>query len=97
MRALIEDMLSDRFRISQEDIPVVEDQLHPVNYLSSLVDVTDHTAYFHNEDDETYAYEIQFEPFMITQKSNGVVTMVINADNMLYVEYESNTSKRTQQ
>jgi hypothetical protein len=66
MRAVIKEPNSDRFQISSEDIPVVWDQLTPVAQLSSLFDITSHTAYYKNTEVELYTYDIQYSPFMIT-------------------------------
>lgn len=66
MRAVIKEPNSERFQISSEDIPVVWDQLIPVAQLSSLFEITSHTAFFKNTDFEVYTYELTYSPFMVT-------------------------------
>ena len=90
MRCLIEESDSTRFRISEYDLPVVEEQLIPVTDLSSHITNDTNWLYVENlsndNDGETYAYNITYSPFVITQYANGMETLVINKNHSLAYE-----------
>ena len=90
MRTLIEEPGSSRFRISQEDLPVVEDQLDRIENLMDHVTIKDHMVVIdglaHDDGSETFKYEVEYNHFKITQYSNDVVTLVMNVDDSLYYE-----------
>ena len=97
MRALFEEPNSRRFRISQEGLPVVDEQLHTVENLTRKSQVTDDhievSGLDHQLGDETFTYRIWFDHFKIEQiDKDGDVTMVINPKDTLYVEHQ-NASK----
>ena len=90
MRCLIEQPSNTRFRISDYDLPVVEDQLNSVtDFTDKVTNSTNWVAVSNltNESDgETYSYNISYDPFMITQYADGVETMVINKNKSLAYE-----------
>lgn len=67
MRALLEEPGSGRFRISQEGLPVVDEQLEIVDKLSYYVNFgTDHVnvgPLLHSDESETFSYKIKFDHF----------------------------------
>jgi len=90
MRTLLEEPDSKRFRISQEGLPVEDEQLNGVSNLKSHVKVHRHrlvvSGLKHEDGTETYEYEVNFKQFTITQSVNGHVSMIMNPKNTLYVE-----------
>jgi hypothetical protein len=84
-----------RFRISQEELPVVDEQLVPIDLDSSRVHETADELIIHNlehsDKSESYTYRISFGHFKITQevtnnKNETMTTMVINPIDSLYYE-----------
>lgn len=94
MRALLEEPDSTRFRISDEDIPVVEEQL----IAADLTDkVTIEETFFevsgleHNDATESFRYVVDFEHFKITQYAGDIVTLIMNPIDSLYIEEDGRT------
>jgi alpha-glucosidase (family GH31 glycosyl hydrolase) len=90
MRALIEEPNSERFKISEEGLPIADDQLHSVNFFNSHVTVSedDLTVDFLPGMDafEFFSYRIDFDHFKITQFAGEETTMIINPVDSLYLE-----------
>lgn len=91
MRALIEEPDSDRFRISQEDLPVVDSQLRPVTSLESHISRHDDVGVEvaglqHSDGSEDFKYQIDFAPFSIRQYTGELLTLVVNPVDSLYLE-----------
>lgn len=92
LRCTIAEPNSSRFRISQEGLSVVDKQLRPVPNFESKVYVhsaKNHLEIFQLESDaaeEQFGYQIDFNPFLITQTSGKVQTLQINPLNDLYLE-----------
>ena len=99
-RVVIGEPDNTRFQISQEELPVVWDQLEAVQALEAnhtktyddqgksgiiVADLERNSC--HSTNVENFTYTIQFKPFFqVTQMSNDVVTQVINPSGSLYVE-----------
>jgi len=72
MRTLIEEPDSHRFRISQQDLPVVDEQLFAVSDLSSHVNNFLYQDYLlvsgldHSDLSEQFSYQIDFANFKVT-------------------------------
>jgi len=92
-RFVIGEPGNERFRITLEGISVEWDSLQPVdltekvtieedNYLS-VVGLTREDG---GEIIEEFEYVVEFIPFKVIQKSNGILTQVINPGATLYFE-----------
>jgi hypothetical protein len=95
MRALIEEPDSGRFRISQEGLPVVDEQLNFVSGNSTSFNVFDDHIYVsglpHTDNNELFNYRIDFDHFKITQSAGSdsqgyQETLIINPIDSLYLE-----------
>ncbi len=98
MRALIQEPNSTRFRISKENLPVVDEQLIPVPNFSTLVSIdSTHLSVGnlnHNDGTEVFTYTVKFDHFQITQTSNGIETLVVNPTDSLYIESQTEATKQ---
>lgn len=67
-----------RFRISQEDLPVVWDQLKPLNNFGMRLNTFDSQFTVNpierDGGDEVYEYVVDYSPFRITQYTNGKIS-----------------------
>ena len=96
-RMLIGEAGVDRFRISQEDLPVVEEQLIAAEDLEATWsdDGKSLTISGLKSDagDEEFEYVIEFDRFRVKQNTiNGdqkITTMVVNNEDTLYYETEA--------
>jgi hypothetical protein len=90
MRLLVDEPESLRFKISEQELPVVEDQLHGVPNLSEYVTVTDDLVQVsglkHQDGQETFAYKIYLNGLSIEQYSSDELTLVLNPIDSLYIE-----------
>lgn len=90
MRTLIEEPGSTRFKISEEGLPVVEEQLIPVSDLSSRVIILSNQVIVngltHDDGTETFKYVLDFDHFKVSQFSNNKLTLVMNPTDSLYYE-----------
>ena len=73
---LFEEPDVKRFRISQEDLPVVDEQLESVDLNDKFVFAPDFTSLTitdleHHSADESWEYTIEFDRFRIEQLSSG--------------------------
>ena len=101
MRMLVEEPGVKRFRISQEDLPVVEDQLIKVDLLEHITWADDKKSFTisgltNSEGDESWEYNVELPRFRINQVSSSgetIKTMVVNPQDTLYYESESTTSR----
>jgi len=94
LRAFLEEPQSGRFRISDDALPVVEEQLIPVDSItaSSMLH-DDHMVIdglIHSDQSEVFKYVVDFTNFKISQYSNDMLTLIINPINSLYFENGSN-------
>jgi len=97
---LVEEPGVNRFRISQEDLPVVWDQLNAVDLTDKITWADDKQSFTisgltHEQGDEAFEYTVELSKFRINQVSdNGDVlqTLVVNPEDTLYFETESGTS-----
>lgn len=73
MRAAVDTEEQSRFRISQEDLPVVWDQLKPVDDFESKYSLSEDSIHVAGitRGDDTYDYEVVLSPFEIRQMTNG--------------------------
>ncbi len=101
MRMLIEEPGVKRFRISQEDLPVVDEQLERVD-LSDRFNFDASKRSFTISDltsehgDESWEYEIDLPRFRINQMTSSgemIKTMVVNPQDTLHFETEDSTSR----
>ena len=94
MRTLIDTADHTRFRISQEDLPVVWDQLEPLDHLVMRLDTYDDHLKIkgikREDSDDVYEYIIGFRPLTITQFTNGKVSSKTTSSP--YFENESKDS-----
>jgi hypothetical protein len=90
MRLLVDEPESGRFKISEQELPVVEDQLHGVQNLSDYVSVTDDLVQVsglkHQDGEETFTYKIYLNGLSIEQYSGDELTLVLNPIDSLYME-----------
>lgn len=99
LRVLIEEPGVKRFRISQEDLPVVEEQLIAQDLTGLYHDYGTSTAiqYLNSEEgDESWEVDFEFDRFRIhhvAKKDNepSFRTMTFNDNDTLYFETESAT------
>ena len=99
LRILIEEPGVKRFRISQEDLPVVDDQLIPQDLTGLWHDYGDSGAiqFLNSEEgDEGWEVDFVFDRFRIHHVSKsgeeaGFRTMTFNENDTLYYETESAT------
>ena len=89
-RFVIGEPGNTRFQISQEGISIEWDKLHPVKDLDKkVIREGSHisVAGLTREDGaEKFEYIIELNPFKVIQKSNNIVTQVINPEASLYFE-----------
>ena len=94
MRTLLEEPGSDRFRISQEGLPIVNEQLHHVSFFQKKVTFRSNEIVvwgLMSEDmTESFSYYINYDHFKITQYAGSLKTLVINPIDSLYLENENN-------
>ena len=90
MRAFLEEPSSGRFRISDDSLPVVEEQLIPIANLTSFTELhEDHLVIKglkHDDETEVFKYKVDFSHFSVSQYSNDVLTLIINPIDSLYFE-----------
>ena len=93
MRTLIQEPSSTRFRISEENLPVVDEQLIPASNLTNLVLVNSTHLVVgnlnHEDGTEVFTYTVKFDHFLITMTANGVETLVVNPTDSLLFEASS--------
>ena len=70
MRMLIEEPDYMRFRISQEEIPVVDEQLQKCDLFGMVFWAKDRSSFnvtglFHDYGDEFFHYQVELNPFRI--------------------------------
>ena len=100
MRTLIEEDGSTRFRISQEDLPVSDEQLKAVQNLNEITtqsaDSLQVGALDHELGDEQFVFKIDFAPFRMYQMTgDGRVALTANALDTLYVEKSTATMQQS--
>ena len=102
MRMLVEEPGVKRFRISQEDLPVVDDQLIKVDLIEHFTWADDKQSFTisgltNSEGDESWEYKVELPKFRINQVSSSsgetIKTMVVNPQDTLYYESEATTAK----
>ena len=76
LRMLLEEPGHERFRISQEDLPVVEEQLKPADINDKIEWASDRSSVtikglMHEQGDESFDYSIEFAHFRIDQLTQG--------------------------
>jgi len=84
MRTKIDEPNSLRFSVSRDtDLPIVDENLFLAPD-SSISNITENSTYVlvsgltHDDNSETFQYNITFSPFTITQLSNGIETLSVN-------------------
>lgn len=100
LRMLLEEPEVARFRISQEDLPVVDEQLNAVDLTDKVTWADDGMSFTvsgleHEAGDESFAYTVELERFRIKQISSSgkeLQTLVVNPQDTLYYETESGSS-----
>ena len=86
-RIMIGEPENTRFQISQQDLPVAWSQLTPgYNHTALNEDELEVFSQPDKDGAENFTYSIQFNPLQIQQKSNKILTQVINPTASLYVE-----------
>jgi len=97
MRAFLEEPFSGRFRISDDALPVVEEQLIPIASISASAmfhgDYMWISGLAHDDQTEDFKYKVDFTQFRISQYSNEMLTLILNPINSLYFENGSNQSQ----
>jgi len=76
-RFLIGEQGNSRFRISQEDLPVVWDQLELATDTLTMKTTKSDSSYEISglsSDGDEFWWGLDFKPFKLTQKVNGVIT-----------------------
>jgi len=90
MRTFIDEPGNTRFKISDSGLPVVEEQLDPVENLSANVTISTSEmvidGLIHSDKTETFKYIVYFNHFKVEQYSNGQLTLVMNPNDSLYYE-----------
>ena len=90
MRAFLEEPSSGRFRISDDSLPVVEEQLIPIGNLTSSSEFhKDHMivqGLQHDDESEVFKYKVDFSHFRVSQYSNDILTLIVNPVDSLYFE-----------
>ena len=97
MRLLLEEPDVKRFRISQEDLPVVDEQLIATDLTDKVQWDEDGQGFTisgleHESGDESFSYHVELSRFRINQVSeNGksLRTLVVNPEDTLYYESEA--------
>jgi hypothetical protein len=101
MRTLIGEPGNTRFKISESGLPVVEEQLYPVENLSANVTISTSEMVIdglvHSDKTETFKYIVYFNHFKVEQYSNGKLTLVMNPNDSLYYESDFVSSAHTHQ
>lgn len=97
VRTLIEEDGAIRFRISQEDLPVSDEQLVAVQNLNEITTQNASSLQVgsldHELGDEQYVFKIDFSPFRMYQMTgDGRVALTANAMDTLYVEKSTITT-----
>lgn len=91
---LVEEPGVKRFRISQEDLPVVWDQLNAVDLTDKITWADDQKSFTisglsHESGDESFEYTVELDHFRINQVSDSgevLQTLVVNPQDTLHYE-----------
>jgi hypothetical protein len=90
MRALLEEPNSGRFRISQEGLPIADEQLEKVKLFNTKVTINKDelivTGLMAEDYSESFRYRMRYDHFRITQYAGTLVTLIINPVDSLYLE-----------